>query len=94
MLMFSQEIFRVVLNITPGVYRKSFEKVMMHQAKPVLKDIYLDIFEIADSLKITPEFINSSLPKQIVSTGLFTLPICIKSFDILKNIKPDFEKIK
>ncbi len=70
------------------------EKVMMHQAKPILKDIYLDIPEIADSLKISPEDIDDSLPKQIVSTGLFTLPICIKSFDILKNINPDFEKIK
>ena len=38
--------------------------------------------------------IDDSLPKQIVSTGLFTLPLCVKSFDILKAINPDFEKIK
>ena len=29
-----------------------------------------------------------------VSTGLFTLPLCIKSFDVLRTIKPDFKKIK
>ena len=70
------------------------ERVMMHQSKPILKDIFLDISEIADSLRISPDEIDDSLPKQIVSTGLFTLPICIKSFDILKNITPDFEQIK
>ena len=70
------------------------EKVMMHQQKPILKDISLDIFEIANSLKIPSDDIDDSLPKQIVSTGLFTLPICIKSLDVLKNIKPDFEHIK
>ena len=70
------------------------EKVMMTQPKPILKDIYLDIPELADSLNISTEEIDDSLPKQAVSTGLFTLPVCIKSFDILKSIKPDFEKIK
>ena len=70
------------------------KKVMMHQSKPILKNLNLDIIEISDSLNIPLDYIDDSLPKQIVSTGLFTLPICIKSFDILKNIKPDFEKIK
>ncbi len=69
-------------------------RVMMTQGKPILKDIYLDILKIADSLKIKKESIDDTLPKQIVSTGLFTLPICIKSFDILKKIKPDFKKIR
>jgi len=72
----------------------SVVRVMMTQAKPILKDIHLDILKIAESLKTAKENINDSLPKQIVSTGLFTLPICIKSFDILKKIKPDFQKIK
>jgi PhzF family phenazine biosynthesis protein len=69
-------------------------RVMMTQVKPKLKNIYLDISKIADSLNISVGKINDSLPKQIVSTGLFTLPICIDSFNTLKNIKPDFEKIK
>lgn len=70
------------------------DRVMMTQKKPVLKDIYLDISEVASSLNISLEGIDDSFPKQAVSTGLFTLPICIKSFDTLKSIKPDFEKIK
>ena len=70
------------------------ERVMMKQASPILKDIHLDIFNLAHALNIKMENINQDLPKQIVSTGLFTLPLCIKSFQFLKNIKPDFEKVK
>jgi len=69
-------------------------KVMMHQGKPVLKDVDFDFSEIADSLNISVNKIDTSLPKQIVSTGLFTLPVCVKSYDILKNIKPDFDKVE
>ena len=72
---------------------KKLERVMMHLGEPVLKDVKIDISEIADSLKISADEIDDSLPKQIVSTGLFTLPVCIKSFDTLKTIKPDFENI-
>lgn len=70
------------------------EKVMMTQGKPISKDISLDISILAGSLNISPDEIDDSLPKQLVSTGLFTLPICIKSFDVLKNMKPNFDKIK
>lgn len=70
------------------------EKVMMTQGKPVIKDIHLDILKLADSLNIPPNEIDSSLPLQIVSTGIFTLPVCIKSYDVLKYINPDFDKIK
>jgi len=69
-------------------------RVMMTQGKPILKDIYLDISKIADSLRISVDNLDVSLPKQTVSTGLFTLPICVKSFEVLKSIKPNFEKIK
>jgi PhzF family phenazine biosynthesis protein len=70
------------------------DNVMMTQAKPTIKDIYLDISIISDSLNISKDIIDESLPKQIVSTGLFTLPICVTSFKKLKEIKPNFEKIK
>ncbi|MCK5112176.1 MAG: PhzF family phenazine biosynthesis protein [Thermoplasmatales archaeon] len=70
------------------------EKVMMTQARPVLKDIQLTIEEIAKSLNIKRNEIDESLPKQIVSTGLFTLPVCIKSFDTLQAMKPNFDHIK
>ena len=70
------------------------DRVMMTQATPKYKDICLDISILADSLNISVDEIDDSLPKQIVSTGLFTLPLCIKAFDILKSINPNFEKIK
>lgn len=72
----------------------SVNRVMMTQKKPILKDIHLDIYEVADSLKISVDKIDDFLPKQSVSTGLFTLPVCVDSFETLKSIKPDFEKIK
>ena len=49
---------------------------------------------MARSLRISKEDIDDTLPKQKVSTGLFTLPICVKSYDVLKSIKPDFDEIK
>jgi len=72
----------------------SLERVMMGQNRAILKDIYLDTLKIADSLKIPKEEIDDTLPDQIVSTGLFTLPLCVNSFKTLKSIKPDFKKIE
>jgi PhzF family phenazine biosynthesis protein len=72
----------------------SVNRVMMSQDKPILKDIHLDISEISDSLNLSKGNINESLPIQAVSTGLFTLPICIKSYQVLKSIKPDFDNIR
>jgi len=69
-------------------------KVMMTQIKPTLKGIHLDRKKLARSLNVEESEINSSLPEQIASTGLFTLPVCIKSFDILRSIKPNFMLIK
>ncbi|KYK23063.1 hypothetical protein AYK25_06790 [Thermoplasmatales archaeon SM1-50] len=74
--------------------KNTIDKVMMTQSKYVYKNIYLDISLIADSLNIDKKDIEDTLPKQIISTGLFTLPICVKSFENLKNMTPDFEKIK
>lgn len=84
-------IFSVNIEFTKD---KKIDRVMMHQREPVLKTAKIDISDIADSLKISVDAIDDSLPRQIVSTGLFTLPVCIKSFDTLKTIRPNFEKIK
>ncbi len=69
------------------------DRVMMTQTKPIYKNIYFDISFIADALQIDITDIDDTLPKQIVSTGLFTLPICVKSLKLLRNIKPDFQKV-
>jgi PhzF family phenazine biosynthesis protein len=99
---FSREINTIVTQETKSgvlpvdIYfsDETVDRVMMTQAPLRCKDICLDISILADSLNISVDEIDDSLPKQIVSTGLFTLPLCVKSFDILKAINPDFEKIK
>jgi len=68
-------------------------RVMMHQGKPVLREIQIDMSEVADALNISVDEIETAHPRQIVSTGIFTFPICIKSFNALKNIKPDYDKV-
>jgi len=73
---------------------KQLKRVMMHQSEPVIKNVKFDLDEIAGSLNISIDEIDDSIPKQIVSTGLFTLPVCVKSFDVLKTIKPDFQEVK
>jgi len=73
---------------------KKIDRVMMSQNKPLYKNIHFNISLIADSLRIAPKNIDNSLPEKIVSTGLFTLPLCIKSLDILRNMRPDFQKVK
>jgi PhzF family phenazine biosynthesis protein len=69
-------------------------RVMMTQSKPIYKDIYLDILNLSNVFNIEKESIDVFFPFQKVSTGLFTLPVCIKNFKILKSIKPDFEKVR
>lgn len=69
------------------------DRVMMTQVKPIYKNIYFNISLIADALQIDITDIDDTLPKQIVSTGLFTLPVCIKSLELLRTITPDFRKI-
>ncbi len=90
----NQETKSGVLPVDIYFSDEAVDRVMMTQTTLRCKDICLDISILADSLNISVDEIDDSLPKQIVSTGLFTLPVCVKSFDILKAITPDFEKIK
>jgi len=70
------------------------DRVMMTQSKPVFKGVHLSLDKITSSLNITKSEINTSLPEQIVSTGLFTCPLCVKTFETLKSMKPDFSLVK
>lgn len=66
--------------------------IMMTQSNPVFYE-RIDIKELADTLNIKSEDLNTELPCQIVSTGLKDILIPIKNIDILDSIKPDFEKV-
>jgi PhzF family phenazine biosynthesis protein len=76
-----------------GVDEK-IDRIMMTQARPIYKNIHFNISSIAEALQIDVKEIDDSLPEQIVSTGLFTIPICVRSLDVLMHMKPDFNKVK
>jgi len=90
----TQETKAGILPVSIYFSKGKVDKVMMTQGQAIYKNIHFDISKIAESLKIDAEEIDYTMPNQTVSTGLFTLPICIKSYDVLKNIKPDFDEVK
>lgn len=66
--------------------------ILMQQTKPKFLSVINDA-DIAKSLGIDEGDIDSSLPVQIVSTGLNDIIIPVRSLEILKNINPDFDLI-
>ena len=82
-----------ILSIDLFFKNNKIERVMMEQAKPRLKDISIDILKLTKSLNLKKEDIDFSLPSQLTSSGLFTLPICVRSYNILKSIKPKFDLV-
>ena len=90
----SQETKAGVLSVEIFFKDNDVDKVMMTQDRPIIKDIYLDISKVANALNINIADVEKSYPTQIVSTGLFTLPICVNSYKILESMKPDFKKIE
>lgn len=90
----TQETKAGILPVTIYFKENVCEKVMMTQGKTVLKGIRLNKDELSKALNTKSDQIDDSLPAQIVSTGLFTLPVCVQSFRALKIMKPDFHLIK
>ena len=84
-----QETNSGILPISISRTEEYIDKVMMTQQKPKFKGIHRKISHIAASLNIDPTGIDHTLPEQIVSTGLYTLPICVKSYEILQTIRPN-----
>lgn len=66
--------------------------IYMEQTRPEFYEI-LDKKEIAASLNLDENDIMSELPVQIVSTGLKDILIPVKSLKVLKDMKPDFDKV-
>jgi len=69
-------------------------KVMMQQQTPVITPCAIHLKKLCDALHIHKEDIDTSLPFQRVSTGLFTLPIGLQSFSLLQQLQPDFSQIQ
>ena len=70
------------------------EKVMMTQSPISIKPVSLSFQDLADVLNTNVTNLRGDFPLQAVSTGLFTLPIVVSSFSVLKHLEPDFDRIK
>ena len=70
------------------------DSVLMRQKDPIFESVSYSPQTLAGILKITLGELCSDLPQERVSTGLFTLPVCVSSFSVLKNMKPDFHMVK
>jgi PhzF family phenazine biosynthesis protein len=85
---YTQETKAGVLNIEV----KPNGAIFMNQNTPQFFQ-EIDKTEIANSLNIPTEMIDSDLPIQIVSTGLKDILIPISNLSDLHSIKPNFEKV-
>lgn len=70
------------------------DSVLMKQKDPIFEPVSYSPQTLAEILKIALGELCSDLPQERVSTGLFTLPVCVSSFSVLKNMKPDFHMVK
>lgn len=90
--------------VKPGIYTQETKAgvlnieiqpdltILMNQSTPEFYDT-IDKAELADSLNISVDELDPTLPAQIVSTGLKDILIPIKYLDTLLSMKPDFDKI-
>lgn len=69
------------------------KNIMMLQDTPKFKEIDINIDEIADSLSLSVDDIDNSLPILSVYTGLWDIIIPIKNLTIFSKIKPHIDKI-
>jgi PhzF family phenazine biosynthesis protein len=73
---------------------KKLDFVLMKQHSPIFEDVSYNSETLAEILNIPVDTLSDNLPKQRVSTGLFTLPICVNSLHTLEKMKPDFHRVK
>lgn len=83
-----------ILNVDCYYDTKGVSKVLMEQQDLEISSVEYDNEHIASALNISQESFVYDLEKKRVSTGLFTLPICVDSLDTLKQMNPDFNFIK
>jgi len=69
------------------------QKVMMTQQKTRMEPLSLSTSSLADTLGIHERNIDHTFPFQRVSTGLFTLPVCVSSLQVLQAITPNDTRI-
>jgi trans-2,3-dihydro-3-hydroxyanthranilate isomerase len=90
----TQETNVGVLPVDLHFKKNMIHRVMMTQKPYKSMDIDINFKKMAEILGIKRNEIIDNFPTQLVSTGLFTLPIAVKSFNTLKNLKPNYKKIQ
>jgi PhzF family phenazine biosynthesis protein len=70
------------------------DHVMMTQQKAVFEQVQMHRRVLSETLGIDEQEVMMDCSSHRVSTGLFTLPVCVSSLDVLKGIKPDGSKIR
>jgi len=76
-------------------YKKdnSLDFVLMRQRKPQIESVTYNTRSLAKALNISKASICNDFPQERVSTGLFTLPVCVSSYQVLQEMKPDFHLV-
>lgn len=69
------------------------KNIMMLQDNPKFKEIDININEIAESLSLSVDDFDNSLPILAVYTGLWDIIIPIKKLSVFSKIKPHIDKI-
>lgn len=73
---------------------EQIQSVLMKQKEPVFEPLSYAPRTLAEILGIDIQNLRSDLPQERVSTGLFTLPVCVSSFSVLNQMNPDFQLVK
>ncbi|MDG6229471.1 MAG: PhzF family phenazine biosynthesis protein [Candidatus Thermoplasmatota archaeon] len=94
MIVLRQQTNAGLLPVSLHFKQGSIDHVMMTQQTPVFEPLSLDIERIARTIGVDIDDVDRVYSSHRVSTGLFTLPICVRSFDVLRDIEPDFQLIK
>lgn len=93
-LVFHQETNAGILPVHLHFKNAKIDRVMMTQQTPIFQPVQMNRWLLATTLGIDKLEINMDFSHHRVSTGLFTMPVCVSSREILKEIKPNYSRIK
>jgi len=88
----TQELSIGVLPVDIGLDGNKNVRVLMTQAKPEFQR-RLDRNVFAQALGIKPADLLPDVPAQVVSTGTPQAMVPVRSLDVLKRLKPDFQHL-
>lgn len=73
---------------------KESDSVFIMSPKPVIKEISINIEELADKLRINKNRMDKDLPISLINAGLSTLIVPITDLESILSIAPDLNELK